>query len=155
LSIKFSLSCGNSEKEFVKVVAMGIATCRVLESLGFATEILATEIVAGSQRDGRTDWFGSVFPLKKSGERFDPQKISVVSYPGFLRDFSFVAADVAQEGGGVRGVGKGNGYGCCYEYPDELLDVLGCQASLEISWARNESSQKEFLRSVLEKIEVA
>jgi hypothetical protein len=153
IGLTYNCSCGNDEESFAKVVALAAATAKILEKVGYATEILGHCTLTGG---GARNQASIHFPLKKAGQRFDLEKIASLAYPGVFRDFTFGVLDAIQHyHGGENGkhqIGNGNGYGHNYEADAEILDLIGCQANVSRAWTRDGDKQLEFIETVLDDV---
>lgn len=145
LGIKGNLSAGNSEQEFVKLVALGSGIAKALEDVGFATEILG---YIGAT-DYQSKHFTTAMPLKKAGERYDIQKIASLSLTGLFRDFAFGIYDVWAKTSDFQ-IGRSDGYGRSCSSSEEMLDMLQVTANIETSWT-SRGRQETVIESILDK----
>lgn len=137
LAVNLGISCGNDASTFARVAAGAAAGAEVLERLGYAVEI---DAVIALTCDSGSGWYvpqrkpvtaaGVVlrWPVKRSDERCDPERLLSLSHVGLLRAFGFGALCFDMP------IQSGNGsLGHC-QMPDYMHAAVGADALCGASW---------------------
>ena len=140
VGINYSMSADNSATQFPRLLAMAFCTAEIIERLGYGVEITA---IRTNYPAGISNWErGFTFPLKKSQEPLDINRIGSISLVGFFRYFSFFVGNVLYK----------DGCGRCMETSDEMTSFAGADIVIENKWL-NTGKQEYYVKKALAKIQ--
>ena len=140
VGINYSMSADNSATQFPRLLAMAFCTAEIIERLGYGVEITA---IRTNYPAGISNWErGFTFPLKKSQEPLDINRIGSISLVGFFRYFSFFVGNVLYK----------DGCGRCMETSDEMTSFAGADIVIENKWL-NAGRQEYYVKKALAKIQ--
>ena len=146
LGMNLMASWGNNWRAFAKSVALAYVTAEALETLGYGVEIVAVStysIGAETNKASRGDVAGWTFPLKRSSEPVDIQRVGSVGITAMARHYSFTADSELWR---IYN-------GCCKEPSQDMLGFLNLDMLASVSWSHgNTQSQCERITKLIDKV---
>tara|TARA_Y100000361_G_scaffold79289_1_gene70149 strand:- start:14080 stop:15009 length:930 start_codon:yes stop_codon:yes gene_type:complete len=101
IGINFTLNADNDEMEFARLGATASVLADVLTKMGNAVEICATYCCRYRGRMDKVHEFMVLFPIKRSNEPLDLQRVMSIATNGILRDLLFQMKEQFQFGSGM------------------------------------------------------
>lgn len=95
IGVDIAKSGGANAREFVDLAAKVAAAVDIIEMTGVKVEMYCSMFFNNSIRKGKVRHFGSVCPLKRSDQKFDPGNLMAIANSGLLRFYGFVDQDLA------------------------------------------------------------
>tara|TARA_R100000458_G_C8273211_1_gene248061 strand:+ start:813 stop:1769 length:957 start_codon:yes stop_codon:yes gene_type:complete len=142
IGVNYSMSSDNNSTQFPRLLAMAFCTAEIVERLGYGVEI--TGIRANYSTSGwNSSWErGFTFPLKKSQEPLDINRIGSISLVGFFRYYSFLIGNILYK----------DGCGRCTETSDDMTAFAGADIVVENKWLSN-GKQEHYVKKALARIQ--
>jgi len=145
ICINYSMSSDNDDTQFPKLLGLAYSVCELAERLGYGTEITAVRSNFNNSPSNNVyyDWERAfTFPLKRSQEPLDVNRIGSISMVGFFRHFSFI-------------IGNGlftNGVGRAGETSKEMRGFLNADIIIENRWI-SDGNQKMYVKKAIDKLQ--
>lgn len=145
LGVKFSLSCGNAEKQFAQIAALAIVAADILQACGFSVQIVGHSICQYNTRDIYES--GSVVMIKDANELIDINKIACMGVPGFFRFYDFWVVENLIDGN------VSPGWGSVIDPSKEVMEKMGIKHDIGLSWASSGEQRQRFLSNLIDNID--
>ena len=136
IGINVSMSHKNGSSVFAKNVALAYITAETLESLGYGVQIVAVNssfYTRGGNHGVRgQDETATTFPLKRTEELVDIERVGSIGLTSMLRYYGFITdAFIHRQSNGV-----------CYTMSDEMKGFLNIDILVSTSWSTGDASQQ-------------
>jgi len=139
LVVNYSASFNNNATTFAKTLAMTYVTAEIIEQLGYGVEIYATACCRSPYSNSLEEQ-ATLFPLKRTQEPLDIQRMGFVGVVGFFRYYTFANENEL----------FGNFNGSCRLASKEMQAFLGADVYITTSWSQGD--QALVVRKAIEKI---
>lgn len=135
IGVNVSASGGNKEDVFAKNVALAYLASEQLETLGYGVEIMAIDSTYSSSANNLStyseDETATTFPLKRSTEPTDINRIGSIGLPSLLRYYGFRVASVLFR----------QHNGLCHRTSKEMQGFLNIDVLIQTAWKESTSEQ--------------
>tara|TARA_X000001388_G_scaffold77170_1_gene76817 strand:+ start:767 stop:1831 length:1065 start_codon:yes stop_codon:yes gene_type:complete len=135
IGVNVSASGGNKEDVFAKNVALAYLASEQLETLGYGVEIMAIDSTYSQSNNNlsrySSDENATTFPLKRSTEPTDINRIGSIGLPSLLRYYGFrVASILFRQSNGI-----------CRPTSTEMQGFLNIDVLIQTAWKESTSEQ--------------
>ena len=134
IGVNMSASAGNKAKTFGQNVALAYLASEQLETLGYGVEIVALSCAYASGRNNlnmNDDENAYTFPLKRSTEPTDINRIGSIGLPSLLRYYGFrVSSALFRQDNGI-----------CMATSKEMKGFLNIDVLIETTWSMEAKEQ--------------